>query len=499
MSILGIDVGTTGCKVTALSVDGDILAAAYREYHVIRPAPGRAELNSHEVWGLIKECIIEIVPSTQSDPVRTLSVSSMGEAMTPVSKDREILGNCLLGFDTRGQETFELLRGLDQVAFFERSGNIPSGVMAGPKLIWQRDNWPELFEKTDKFLCWADLVAYLLGGDSAVADYSLVNRTLFFDIRGEKWSQETLDLVGMPREKLPDLAQAGTVLGTVSRAMQAELGLPPGVQIVLGAHDQCVNAVGAGVTKAGMAVLAMGTFVTINPTYDTIPPAEQIMKTALTVEHHALPGLYTSFYYNLTGGALLKWFRDTFTMAEHQQARAAGEDVYDWLMAEMPSEPTDLMVLPHFAPTGPPHYDEDARGLIAGLSLATSRGEFVKGLLEGVSYYARDGIQRMAAAGISINELRASGGGARSDQWLQLKADVLGQNVTRTNVTETTALGAAIIAGVGSGIYESYQSAINHLVQIDQIFEPDVARHRQYTARFERAYDKLYPFMQNIT
>jgi len=496
MSLMGIDVGTTGCKVIALALDGTILAAAQREYNVVRPQPGWAELDSRQVWRQIQDAIREVAAQTRHDPVTSVCVSSMGEAMTPVSRDREILGNCLMGFDSRGSETADRLAALDPVMFFERSGNLVGNLYGGTKLIWLRDNAPDLWAQTDKFLGWADLVAFLLGGEP-ITDYSLANRSLFFDLRRADWSDETLSLVGMPRDKLPGLAQAGTVVGHVSPAMAESLGLSPDVAIVIGAHDQCANAVGAGVLKPGMAVYGLGTFTCITPTYDAIPPAGQMIASRLNVEHHALPGLYVSFLYNLTGGALLKWFRDTFAPLEKAAAEAVGEDVYDVLLAEMPDEPTDLLVLPHFAPTGPPYYDEDARGLIAGLTLETTRGEYIKGLLEGVTYYFRDGLERMAEAGITIDEYRATGGGARSDAWLQIKADILNRPLVRPRITEAGALGAAILAGIGAGVYASAEEAIDSLVKIDRVFEPDPDRVPLYDERFAK-YHLLYPFCQSL-
>ncbi len=496
MSLLGIDVGTTGCKVMALSADGAILALSSREYNVVRPQPGWAELDSREVWGRIKEAIRETVAQIPGDPVRALAVSSMGEAMTPVSEAREILGNCILGFDSRGAETVQALAALDPIMFFERSGNLASAIYGGPKLVWLRDNAPDLFDRTYKFLGWADLVVYLLGGEP-VTDYALANRSLFFDLRAEEWSQVTLDYVGMPREKLPGLAQAGTPVGTVIPALADELGLPHDAVIVLGSHDQCTTAVGAGAVRAGVASYGLGTYICITPTYDTIPDTQQMIASQLNVEHHALAGLYVSFYYNLTGGALLKWFRDTFAPMEKAAAAAAGQDVYDVLLAEMPDEPTDLLVLPHFAPTGPPYYDDNPYGLVAGLTLETTRGATIKGLLEGVTYYFRDGIERMARAGIAVDEYRVTGGGARSDAWLQIKSDIIGKPLVRPKVTEAGALGAAILAGVGGGVYSSAQEAVDALVKLDRVFEPDPRRHALYDERFAR-YHALYPFAQTL-
>jgi xylulokinase len=497
MSLLGIDIGTTGCKAMALSVQGKILGTAHREYDVVRPQTGWAELNSQLVWEQIQDVIREVAAQTAHDPVEAICVSSMGEAMTPVSRDRQILGNCLLGFDTRGAETTAKLAALDPVMFFERTGNVVSTIYGGQKLIWLRDHRPELFEKTYKFLGWADLVAYLLGGDP-VTDYSLANRSLFFDLRQQHWSAETLAYVGMPAEKLPGLAQAGTAVGTLAPHIAAHLGLRPGIQIVIGSHDQCVNAVGAGALRPGIAAYGLGTYFCITPVYDSIPPAAMMIKSKLNVEHHALPNLYVSFYYNLTGGALLKWFRDTFAALERTAAQAKGLDVYDHLLAEMPAEPTNLLVLPHFAPTGPPYYDDNPNGLITGLTLETSRGEFLKGLLEGVTYYFRVGLVRLAEAGIFIQECRVSGGAARSDAWLQLMADILARPLSRPTITEAGALGAAILAGVGGGIYDSAEQAVNALVRVERIFEPNTRRQALYDERFAR-YGLLYPFAKQLS
>ncbi len=496
MSLLGIDVGTSGCKATAISAEGQVLAIAYREYDVVRRRPGWAELDSRAVWDKIQEVIAEAVVKTGRDPVAALCVSSMGESMTPVSKAREIVGDCIVGFDVRGVEYVPRFEALGEAHFYEISGNLPGNLYAGPKLLWRQDHEPEAFAQTYKFLGWQGLVAYMLGCDPVI-DYSLANRTLFFDLRAETWSDEVLAAVGMAADKLPRPVPPGAVLGEVSHEMAEKLGLSPGVLVVAGAHDQCMSAVGAGITHPGMAAYGLGTYICITPAYDTIPSAEQMIKARLNVEHHALPGLYVSFYYNLTGGALLKWFRDTFAAVEKEQAARTGEDIYDLLLAEMPPEPTDLGVLPHFAATGPPYYEEDPRGLIAGLTLETTRGEYIKALLEGVTYHFREALDVMGAAGIQIEEYRVTGGGAKSDAWLQIKADILGRPLARPRMTEASAVGAAILAGAGAGVYESAEEGIAQLVQIERVFEPNPTRHAQYTERFAH-YHKLYPFIQSL-
>jgi xylulokinase len=496
MSLLGIDVGTTGCKVTALSAEGQVLGSAGREYDVLRPHSGWAELDSQAVWSAIRASIHEAAQCTTADPIAALSVSSMGEAMTPVSRDRRILGNCLLGFDVRGREVLELLATLDPHVFFERSGNVASTIYGGQKLIWLRDHRPELFEAADKFLSWADLVAYLLGGE-VVTDYSLANRSLFLDLSARTWSVETLTLVGMPPDKLPPVVPAGTVVGTVKRSLAAELGLPDNVAIVIGGHDQCVSALGAGVIQPGLAAYGLGTYICISPAFSELPNTASMVRSKLNVEHHVVDGLYLSFYYNLTGGALLKWFRNTLAPQDHMLAKARGEDIYTLLLAEMPNEPTDMLVLPHFAPTGPPLFDGAPLSIIAGLTLETDRGTLIKGLLEGVTYYFREGLDILSEAGIPVEEYRVTGGGARSDAWLQMKADILGRPLARPKVTEAGAMGAAILAGVGAGVYSSIGEAVETLIKLERHFDPDMRRHALYEERFAR-YRLLYPLSREL-
>ena len=460
MSLLGIDVGTTGCKAGVMDGDGNLIVLAYREYETQHPRPGWAEVDATAVWGKVKEIIAEVARAVPHDPIVALCVSSMGEATTPVSAPgagRQILANSVLGFDARGEEYVEGLLAQD-VHFRERlhalNGNVLGAAYSAPKLAWLRDHCAELFDRTDKFLLWGGLVGYLLGGEAAT-DRVLANRTLLLDLQTGDWSDELLAAFALPAEKLPRVVPSGTVTGEVDDLVAAELGLPRRVKIVAGGHDQCCTALGAGVVRAGQAVYGMGSFICVTPVYAAPPPSPVMLANGLNVEHHVVPGLYASFLFNTSGGAVLRWARDTFAAAEKQEAAASGVDIYDRLLAEMPADPTGLMALPHFAPLGPPTFDPDSAGVILGLKLETSRGELIKGLLEGVTYYFREGLDLIAQAGLPVSEFRATGGGAKSDAWLQLSADILGQPIARLQVTECGVLGAAILAGAGAGVFGS--------------------------------------------
>ena len=496
MSLLGIDVGTTGVKAAAFSEGGNGLAEAYREYPTFQPGPNRAELDSRQVWALTKEVLAEVAGQTASDPVSALSVSSLGEAVVPVTRDREILGNSILCSDVRGGEVVDELRAaLSDEGFYRINPNLLSPAYSLPKMRWLQEHEPDLYARADVFLLWADLVLFLLGADP-VTNYSHANRTLLFDIRARDWSDRLLELGRIERDKLAPCVASGTVVGTMGTAMARELGLPSGLPLVAGGHDQCCNSLGAGAGVAGKAVCGIGSFECITPAYDTLPDdAAAMLQRGLNVEHHILPGLYVSFIFNQSG-LLVKWFRDTFAQAEAERL-APQQDVYDALTSEMPDGPTRLLTLPYFDMTGPPGYVADASGVIAGLKTSTRRGEILKSIMESATFYFVESVAGLKEIGIDTSEFVATGGGAKSDAWLQIKADIFGVPFVRPRITECTVLGAAMLAGLGTGRFPSSREAVDRFVARDRVFEPDAERHAAYAEQHAK-YQRLFPALRDL-
>jgi xylulokinase len=493
MTFLGIDVGTTGCKVARFSIHGEMLTYAYREYDAEHPEPGWAQLDARAIWVTVQDAVRQVMAAVPRADVQALSVSSLGEAVVPVSKDRRILGPSILNFDERGASFLEALAGpLCDEQLYAINGNTLGNHYSLTKLKWIQVNQPALYQRTYKFLHWAAFISFLLGADPVV-DYSLANRTLLFDIRHGDWSDALLDAVGLDREKLPEPAPSGQVVGTVSAPIAADLGLPKGVKIVTGSHDQCANAVGCGVIAPGRAVYGMGTFHCITPVFTDPPDAQTMIRRGLNTEHHAVPGRYVSFIYN-QGGSLVKWYRDTFAAVEHRRAEAEDRLVYPALLDEVPDGPSRVMVLPHFTTTGPPAFVSDSSGVIAGLRLETKRGEILKGLIEGAAFYLKEIVDSLPETGIRAENFRAVGGGSQSDAWVQTCTDIFGQPFTRPVITEAGALGAAIIAGVGSGLFDSYEQGVDAMVRLERTFEPDRRRHAHYERRFH-LYRRLWPLM----
>jgi len=494
VSLLGIDVGTTGCKAGAFSAGGECLATAYREYPALHPRDGWAELDSRQVYARIEEVIAEVAARAAADPVTVLAVSAMGEAVTPVSAGREILGPCVLSSDVRGGPESVALGALSPEELWAITGNPPGLQYSLPKLAWLRAHQGELWERADRLLLWGDLVAFLLGCDPLIS-FSQASRTLLFDVRAERWSERMLALAGVDPRKLATPVPSGTPAGVVAPAAARRLGLPPGVVVVVGGHDQCCNALGAGIVRAGRAVCGIGTFECITPTFDRLPEPGPMVRSGLNVEHHVVPGLYVSFLYNQSG-ALIRWFRDTFAGAD-RRLWGEGTDLYEVLARELPPEPTRLFTLPYFEITGPPGFVADASGAILGLKLGTTRGEILKSIMECTTLYLAESVRALSALGVTVEEFMATGGGARSDPWLQIKADVFGVPFVRAAVTEGAMLGAAMLAGMATGTFRDAAEAVARCVRRGRAFHPDPRRHAIYQEKAE-AFRKVFPLLREF-
>lgn len=496
MSLLGIDVGTSGCKAVVFSPSGELLGLAYEEYDFRSPQPGWTELDSQGVWRKVKKTIARAASAAAGDPISALAVSSMGEAMVPVGRDRRILGPSILNFDVRGTEYLEKLREtLSDEQLFRINGNTLGNEYGLTKLMWIRDHQPELYGRAELFLNWGALVAFMLGGPAAL-DYALANRSLLFDVQAKDWSEQLLEWAGVGRAKLPPLVPAGTVLGRVAAEVAEELNLSRRAVIVSGSHDQCANALGCGVIREGSAMFGMGTYLCVVPVYRECGDPRAMIEQGLNMEHHALADRFVCFIYNMSG-SIVKWFRDTFAAQEHLQARSRGENVYDRLFAELPEEASPVLVLPYFFPTGPPDYICGSNGVFAGLSLSTTRGQVLKGILQGALFSLRERIEKLPAAGISIGEYRAAGGGSRSDAWVQLAANIFNRPVRRPRIIEAGALGAAILAGVGTELFASIEEGVEAMVHPGTVFFPRAGEVESYDALYAR-YGSLRPVLRSF-
>jgi xylulokinase len=483
MSYLGIDVGTTGVKSALVAENGYILALAYQEYNHSSQIPGWAELDSKEVFEKIKLTIQKVIADYPSETIEGISVTSLGEAVVPVTKDRKILGSSILNFDRRGEEFLEYLKeSLSNDSFYEISGNTLRNQFTLTKLMWIKKHKSDLYKQTDLFLPWISFVSFMLGADPLV-DFSLANRTLLFDINSESWSDKILGISGLDPEKLPETKMAGTIIGEVSSIAGKELGLKPGIPIILGAHDQCANAVGCGAIEEGMAMLGMGTFTCATPVYRQSLEKELLIRLGVNTEHHAVPGRFVSFIYN-HGGSVVKWFRDTFACEENRLAREKGLDIYSRLFSELPDHPVNQVYLPYLSTTGLPDFDPNTAGVFSGIRLDSKRGDILKGIIQGIIFDLKLTLSSLGQEGVVINDFRAVGGGSRSDSWVQTCADILNATMTIPENSESGVLGSAIISCVGLKKFQDYPTAVKNMVALRKVFYPN--------GKYRDGYEELF-------
>jgi len=497
MSLLGLDVGTTGTKAVVFRSDGQILAEAYREYWESFPQPGWVELNPQEIWAAVQEVLQKVNLAAAGDPVKAMSFSILGEAVTPVDKDGNFLYNAVTSPDSRSSpQTEAWLKKLSKLEIFQITGMALHPSYSLNKVIWFKEERPEIYRKAWKFLLVEDLLFYLFGLPPTI-DTSLAGRTMALDVKERRWSKTILELAGVEEDKLAQVMPSGRVVGKMAQGTSKHLGFSQPPLVVTGAHDQPANALGAGVIREGMAVDVTGTVECVTIVYDHPVLTQQMLDQNYSVYPYVKGDMYATIAFNYTGGNLLRWYRDNFADEERAQAAAEGKNIYEVILRDLPEKPTGLLVLPHFVGTGTPHLDAGSKGAILGLTLATSKKDFVKGLIEGVSYEIRHNLESLAEAGAGVERLRALGGGARSPVWLQLKADILNRPLATINVPEAGCLGAAILAGVATGEYSSLEEATQLLIRETATYEPNPESARAYDELFD-LYRQVYPAVRPL-
>jgi len=510
MYLLGLDVGTTGCKSVIFSPDGKVVSSAYGEYKLYHRQPGWSELNPDEVWKTTKETIRRSITKEKIDPkqIVALSTSVLGDAFIPVDKAGNPLYWSMTTVDARAtkqtiwwEENFGADR-MYRITGQPLTSSMP--IYPLPKIQWLREHEPDIYKKTAMFLCWEDYVNMKLCG-KPVVDFSVASRTMMFDIVKKEWSKEILEAAELDENLLPETQPAGTVIGQVTSESAEETGLSERTLIVTGGHDQPCGALGAGIVETGPAMDATGTVECIGVILKTLSLTEQARVQGFAVHHYVIEDKYFLFGFNPTSGVILRWFRDNFAEKEREEAKERNMNVYDLLMslaAESSLGAKELFLLPYFEGSGTPTFNRKARGVFLGLTLAHSKSEVLRAMLEGLSYELRRNIEAIEKQRTEITEIRAIGGGARSDFWSQLKADITGKPLVVPNVTEAAALGAAILAGVGAGHYESAEKAVEAVYREKSRFSPreeNVKRYDKYYRVYRRIYKPLIEIFDEIS
>jgi xylulokinase len=491
--LLGIDVGTTGSKALLIDDAGEVKASATTEYPLFTPHPLWAEQNPADWWAATATSIRRVLEraNARADQVAGVGLTGQMHGLVLLDDHGDVLRPCIMWNDQRtGAQCAEITRRLGPQEVLRLTGNPVLPGFTAPKIVWVREHEPQVYGRIAKVLLPKDYVRYRLTGGffSEVSDAS---GTSLFDVSRRCWSEEMLRALDIPRAWLPEVTESPVVSAHVSARASAETGLLAGTPVVGGGGDQAAQAVGTGIVTEGIVSVTIGTsgvvFAASN-TYRMEPEGR------LHAFCHAVPGMWHLMGVMLSAGGSFRWYRDALGEPERAQAAATGRDPYELLTEAAATAPPGcegLIFLPYLSGERTPHPDPLARGVFFGLTLRHGKPHLTRAVLEGVSYGLRDSLELMRDLGLHIEQVRASGGGARSPLWRQILADIFATEIATVNTLEGAAYGAALLAGVGAGVYADVPAACAAMVSLTGRIAPGPAA--PVYARLYPRYRALYP------
>ena len=504
MKIAGLDIGTTGCKCTVFDEKGVYLGKAYRDYPVRRSVGGHemdVSAIMEGVMGVLREM------ASQYPDIAGIGVTSFGETFVATDGEGKPLHAAMLYTDPRGKEQCARLRetlGGKEIARI--TGLRPHEMYSISKLMWLRENRPEIYGKAAYVFLMEDYVVYHLTGTRQI-DYSLATRTMAFDITSLTWSREIFDAAGIDMEKMSTSVPTGTDAGCIRPEAAKETGLSPECHVVSVSHDQVAAAVGAGVFDSSVAVDGAGTVECVTPVFDGMPDVDVMYDGYFSIVPYVIPGKYVAYAFSYTGGALMQWCTDTLAKKEKELAKEAGCSVNEYLERAYAKEqeesaaseaPTGILVLPHFAGAATPYMDTGSRGAILGLTTDTSTADIYRACMEGVVYEMKLNVDALEGSGIRFTSMHATGGGAHSAVWMQMKADMLNLPITALKTVDAGTVGSAMLTGIAIGVFADLADAAEHMVEKTVTYEPRKEMHEKYMEiyrRYAKVYDAVRPLM----
>ena len=488
--LMGIDVSTTGVKVLLVNPSGKIIASASTEHPLQTPKPLWSEQDPSDWWKGALAGIRQVLAQTnlKGDQVAGIGLTGQMHGLTLLDSHGKVLRPAILWNDQRTAEQCDEIRSLvGRQRLIEITGNDALTGFTAPKILWVREHEPRVYANIRHILLPKDYVRYRLTGDFAV-DRADGAGTILFDLRQRDWSPEILKALNIPLEWLPKTFEGCAVTGHITPEAAHETGLKAGTPVVGGGGDQAAQAVGVGAVSPGIIALTLGTSgVVFAPTPDPfIEPDGRLHAFC-----HSLPARWHLMGVMLSAAGSLRWFRDTFT---------PGKD-FDTLLAPAAAViagSEGLLFLPYLTGERTPHPDPLARGSFTGLTIRHSLPHLTRAVLEGVAFGLRDSFELIKSAGLAeIRQVRVSGGGARSPLWRQILANVFDSELVTVNTTEGAAFGAALLAGVGSGIWTDVDQACQAAVQITGSTTPQPRDVKTYD-HYYSLYGELYPLTKDL-
>ena len=479
--LIGIDLGTTGCKAAVYDKHGECWGESYLEYGLITLSSVMIEQDPHAWWGLTCQAIQESLTDAGIDRsgVKGISVSSQGISFVLLDREGEPLGNAINWLDGRAMdECDEILLRYSAHDIFAITGKRVAPFYVLPKLLWVRKHQPEIWQQAHTILMGHDYLIYRLCGE-LVTDHSMAGGTLLYDLRTSTWCKELLQSFEIPSELLPTIQWSGTPVGRLRPEVAELLGLPPATMVAVGGQDQKCAALGAGIDEH-TATVSLGTATAITQLMER-PLTDPAMR--IPTFSFVQPGRWVLEGVIGTGAGSLRWFRDTL----------GGKIAYKQLDEDaeaIPPGSEGVLFYPHLAGAGTPHWQSSCRASFQGLSLATTRGHLTRSVLEGVAYQIRENLTVSQDLAGPVKNVIVFGGGAKSSLWREIIGDVLNRSLAWTPTVETASLGASILAGLASGVFASFFEGRSATLKILTQRDPDPQKASRYAGFFEE-YQRL--------
>lgn len=486
--LLGIDIGTSACKIAIFNKQGEVLAQSSQEYGIYYPHPGWVEQSPEEWWNSvclgIKDCIAK--GNIEPSQIVGIGIAGQGWSAIPVDREGRCLSNTPIWLDTRAKEIAD--RVIDEIGgdnIFEVAGNAFLPAYTTPKLLWFKEHRPEIYDQTYKFLQSNSYIGMKLTGvmsSDKCQNYGLH----FYNTKTCTYDEELAHAMGLSIDKVPDIYQCHDIIGRVTKEAAALTSLAEGTPVVAGGLDAACGTLGAGVYLPKQTQIQGGQAGGISICED-----EPITHPQLIFSPHVVPDLWLLQAGTVGGGGVLRWFKQE--LGEGQSF-----DELTALAAKVPPGSDGVIFLPYMAGERCPIWNPDAKAVFYGLGFDKTKGHMVRAALEGVVFSVQHNLKVAEEAGVNISELdfRAMGGAANSELWVQIYADVTGCSISVPTSDTATTLGAALLAGVGVGLYENFAEAVEETVQITRVQQPKMENHQIYQESLEQ-YIKLYESLKH--
>ncbi|MFW6137994.1 MAG: xylulokinase [Spirochaetota bacterium] len=497
--VMGIDIGTSGCKTILVDAKGRVAARETESYPLFSPRHGWNEQSPADWWQAVKLTVQRIASSNTEyiKKLKCIGLTGQMHGLVALDKNMEVIRPGILWNDQRTgkqcQQVHHMLGGIDRLLEYTNNRMLPG--YTGGKILWVRENEPCNYEKIKKFVNPKDYIRYRLTGEIAT-EVSDASGTGLFDVKRRTWSRNLMEKLEIPPEWVPECYESTRITGKVTRTIAGELGLPGQVPVAGGGGDSVIQTLGTGVITSTVLMTTIGTAGIISTAFEDF---RENPEGKLQVFCNVMPGTWHAMGVTLAAGGSMEWTKQTLGHSEKEVARMIGEDTHATISREAENSPPGsrgVIFLPYLTGERCPHTDPHARGAFIGLSMNTIKNDLFRSVMEGVIFSFRDVAELFNQIGMSFEYIATSGGGAQSNLWRQVHADIFKNKViTVSGSREGAAYGAVVVAGVGSGVWSDFKEA-SSLLTVETVNEPNPSTYPLYD-HYYNIYRGFYPLLKN--